>query len=334
MLKSSVATFTDPCAYQDAVRSAHVEVLVTARGDFRADLTRIELAKLSLQSGEETLPRVGRGGINARRNAIYFLVGTGQSSGVHSGVELSPGEIVVNAAGSTYHHMTSANCRWGDVSLSSEDLAAAGSALAGRDLIRSDSPQILRPRPAVMSRLIHLHGAAESLAKTAPDLLTETEVARSLEQALTRAIVACLIEGEVNQGYAVGSYHRRMLARFEELLAEKRNAPLYLGDICVAIGAPERTLRDCCQQHLGMGPIRYLWLRRMHLARQALLTADAASTTVTAIATDQGFWELGRFSVAYRSLFGESPSATLRRQPGDRPVSKDSPFALPSAVLA
>ncbi len=169
MLKSSVATFTDPCAYQDAVRSAHVEVLVTARGDFRADLTRIELAKLSLQSGEETLPRVGRGGINARRNAIYFLVGTGQSSGVHSGVELSPGEIVVNAAGSTYHHMTSANCRWGDVSLSSEDLAAAGSALAGRDLIRSDSPQILRPRPAVMSRLIHLHGAAESLAKTAPD---------------------------------------------------------------------------------------------------------------------------------------------------------------------
>lgn len=39
MLESTVTTFTDPCAYQDAVRSAQVEVLVTARGDFRAELT-------------------------------------------------------------------------------------------------------------------------------------------------------------------------------------------------------------------------------------------------------------------------------------------------------
>ena len=49
--------------------------------------------------------------------------------------------------------------------------------------------------------------------------------------------------------------------------------------------------------------------------RRALQGADWKSTTVTQVATNYGFWELGRFSVAYRSLFGESPSATLRRQP-------------------
>jgi AraC-like DNA-binding protein len=60
-----------------------------------------------------------------------------------------------------------------------------------------------------------------------------------------------------------------------------------------------------------MGPIRYLSLQRMHLVRQALQRADIASSTVTKIATDYGFWQLGHFSTAYRVLFGETPSETL-----------------------
>jgi transcriptional regulator GlxA family with amidase domain len=64
-----------------------------------------------------------------------------------------------------------------------------------------------------------------------------------------------------------------------------------------------------------MSPHRYLALRRMNLVRRALMMADPARTTVTQIATDHGFWELGRFSVAYRRLFGEAPSVTLRNTP-------------------
>jgi AraC-like DNA-binding protein len=319
MPRSSVTTFSDPCAYQAAVRSAQVEVLVTARGDFHTELTHIELQKLLMQRGRETLPRVGRGAMKPERTAIYFLVRADQAPGHHCGVELSPGEIVINPAGSTYHHVGAALCDWADMSLTPDELAAAGRALTGRYLTQSDLPQILRPRPALMSRLLDLHEAAGSLARTAPDVLAQSEVARALEQAVMHAMIECITDGEAAQRYVDNRYHRMVLVRFEEVLAENANQPLHLEEICSAIGTPERTLRSVCQKHLGISPIRYLWLRRMHLAHRALLKADSATATVTSIATGQGFWELGKFSIAYRSLFGESPSATLRRRPDDLP---------------
>jgi AraC-like DNA-binding protein len=80
-----------------------------------------------------------------------------------------------------------------------------------------------------------------------------------------------------------------------------------------------------------MGPIRYLTLRRMHLVRRALLGADPSKANVTRIVTDHGFWELGRFSVAYRALFGESPSETLRRPAAQSTIFLKRPSSLPGA---
>lgn len=83
-----------------------------------------------------------------------------------------------------------------------------------------------------------------------------------------------------------------------------------------------------------MSPTRYLWLRRMHLARRDLRIAGPAATSVTEVVTRHGFWELGRFSVAYRSLFGESPSATRCRPPDDPPPQQNiaSPWEFPESA--
>ena len=134
-----------------------------------------------------------------------------------------------------------------------------------------------------------------------------------------------------------GSAHHRhavIMRRLEEVLEANADRTLYVAELCAATGASDRTLRVCCQEYLGMSPMRYLWLRRMHFARRALRMADPAATTVTDIATSYGFWELGRFSVAYRSLFGESPSAAIRRPPEDPLPQKiiGSPWHFPESA--
>jgi transcriptional regulator GlxA family with amidase domain len=99
------------------------------------------------------------------------------------------------------------------------------------------------------------------------------------------------------------------MIRFEELLALHFSRQLSTSEICASIDVSERTLRACCAQFLGMGPSRYLRLRRLNLVRAALRRADPATIRIAEIASRYGFSGLG----VYRSVFGEKPSNTLRQ---------------------
>jgi len=135
------------------------------------------------------------------------------------------------------------------------------------------------------------------------------------QQALISAMVGCLAHQEGSETGLAQGQHAIVMRRFRRMIEENPEQALYIPEICKAIRVPDRTLRRCCQEHLGIGPKRYLLLRRLHLVRRELRHARPETTTTTEIATRFGFWQLGRFAVEYQSLFGESPSATLSRQP-------------------
>ena len=77
------------------------------------------------------------------------------------------------------------------------------------------------------------------------------------------------------------------------------------------LGISMRTLEYTCKSLLDVSPQRYLTCWRLHCARRDI-RALAGSSSVTDIALKWGFSHLGRFSIAYRELFGESPSRTVR----------------------
>jgi len=313
---SAFRTFTDPDAYHTAFRDTRTASVIIGRGDFRADFVTAQLERLSLQGGNETLPRTVYSAVDPRLFAIGFPAHPRQEIHIN-GLEVVPGAIVVFRGASEGHHRFASASRWGSVALPHEDIAAAGRTLIGHELVAPPHTDLIKPSPPVLSKLLSLHKAVSHLARAAPEVLAGAEVARALEQALIRVMIQCLSEG---QGFEVGSAywrHATVMRRLENFLEANRDRTLHLTDLCAAAGASDRTLRILCQEHLGMSPTRYLWLRRMHLARRALRMADPTTITVTEMATSYAFWELGRFAVAYRSLFGETPSATLRRPPED-----------------
>jgi AraC-like DNA-binding protein len=290
-----------------------IDGLVMRRGQFRAKSTHIDLHRLFMYRADEDLPRVMKVTPSGRRAGIVFATAPGQPAMQINGIEIADDQISRTGLDWEWYLRSSAACGWGSMSLAPEDLAAASEAIIGRELVPPTFAYSLAPPTPFLLQLRKLHEAADHLANTAPDILANPEVARAMEQALVEAMVFCLAGSHSENARNVDSNRVRVMRRLEDALMANSGQPLYMAELSAQVGASYWTLRDCCLEYLGMSPKRYLWLRRMHLARRALRSADAERTTVTEIASNYGFWEFGRFSVAYRSLFGESPSATLRR---------------------
>ena len=85
-----------------------------------------------------------------------------------------------------------------------------------------------------------------------------------------------------------------------------------VADIADAAGVGVRALARGFERHFGVSPQRYLQEYRLDRVREELRAAVGSATTVTSIAAQWGFWQLGSFAARYRERFGESPSQTLK----------------------
>jgi AraC family ethanolamine operon transcriptional activator len=101
-------------------------------------------------------------------------------------------------------------------------------------------------------------------------------------------------------------------------------ASVCVGDLCRAAAATQRTLEYGFREALGLSPLRFLRLLRLHMARRELAAAQAGTTTVADIADHFGLLHHSRFAAEYATLFGEMPSQTLARPP----VRVASPMSL------
>ena len=321
---SGTGTFIDSDDYQASLSHLRIHLLVTSQGAFNARLTWATL-HLQLLHSEEDLPRISYVSLASALVFVGFATRPDPPM-LWGGVELQTGDIIFHSRGEQFHQRTTGPCSWSLLGFVPEHLERYCEALSGKALSLPEAARILRPAARDAARLRRLHAQACRLAETRPKILAHPEVARAIEQGLIHALVTCLAARARDDGTARRD-HAGIMVRFEEVLAEHPNRPLHMPELCALIGVTDRTLRSCCTEFLGIGPSRYMLLRRLKAVRLALRDADPATASVAEIAGGCGFTELGRVAVAYRNAFGELPSTTLRRAPGSgilAPTSADS----------
>jgi AraC-like DNA-binding protein len=304
-------SFTDPDEFQSAIRGGDARYSVLGLGAFEAELTTIEFGRLTLQRGREHLPRLASSAMPPSKVGMLGWFGDRQLPLVR-GLQMRRGDWMFLGPGMQSNHRTFGPNDFVALTLDASDLTRAAIELTGCELTVTPG-MVLRSPGHLGDRLLSAIGTATDMTRTASGILASRPACDALEEALLRPMVMCLLHGEARKESKPRGRRAGMAKTFEAVVEANFNRSLLISGLCRIVGVSERTLRNICQEQMGMSPHRFLALRRLHLARRALLRSDQQTATVTGIAMSHGVWELGRFAVAYKSLFGESPSATLRR---------------------
>ncbi|MCK7613557.1 AraC family transcriptional regulator [Roseibium sediminicola] len=138
------------------------------------------------------------------------------------------------------------------------------------------------------------------------------------QRILEEALVVALLESQANTASPL--LERRdpvaapaVLKRALHLIGGHFLDDLSLLDISSHARTSPRTLQILFKREFGSGPVHYLHDLRLAYARHLLQVRDG-NRSIADIAEASGHRHFGRFSVAYKKRFGESPRETLRGQ--------------------
>jgi AraC-like DNA-binding protein len=250
----------------------------------------------------------------SRRTSAIMLVTNNDGRASFSGERVEPGEILIFGPGST--HFTHGGRRstlfllLPDVEMERQLAALLGGEApeldARRYRLRPSAPDSQSLRDALLTPWRHTTVASspEDQATRGP-WVEATLVSRVCEQVARSWTPSDLPESL--------SLRRSNFADARDLIRQARGM-IDLTTLCERMGYSAESLRLMFGEFLGVPPMRYAKIERLHECRRRLAEADGSKRSVAWIASHLGFTtSLGRFAREYRELFGELPSETLRK---------------------
>jgi len=259
--------------------------------------------------------------------AGYIMLGSPSTAEARidwCGAEIHPGRLAFGGSSTEIDCVVPAGSHH-VVALMPEDLARTylGEALGSK--LSFSKCRHLICHPSVSESLIQLVHRLVHKYLECRELLADREVCKASESKLMDTFVQAV--DTMDTGVGCVSARERHLAFLRAIeYAEHLQRPIGVSELASAAGVSRRVLELAFRETLGVTPVAYLRLSRMHGVRRELAAAAPDSAQVKEICARWGFSEPGRSAVDYGRLFGESPSATLRT------YSKPLPIRLKDAL--
>ena len=165
----------------------------------------------------------------------------------------------------------------------------------------SDSNRLI----ANMKSIIHTFS---NVAEQDENLFTSN----SIEALLFGSLAHCLEKPNINHPSETGTYWK-LTVRNALMFVESCQECVTVLELAAATGVSQRTIEYAFKDQLGMTPSAYLRLYRLNAAHRELADTNPDNNTVTKTALKWGFSHQGRFSLAHRNLFGETPFDVLKK---------------------
>lgn len=171
---------------------------------------------------------------------------------------------------------------------------------------------------------LHLSGAAMTLLRestgeiftpSSPEAILRSEVwDRKCEGSVLQALCVALAGDKAEPDRRTVRNHWRTARLVRNYIEENLGDELDLETLCRVAGLSARALEIAFHEVYGVAPLAFVKQRRLSAARHLLVAARGESSALKNIAVQVGFTHLTRFAEAYQAMFGETPSATLKKK--------------------
>ncbi len=195
-----------------------------------------------------------------------------------------------------------------------EVLRNVSTAITGRSNL-SDirfEPQFDLARPQAISLVAQLKTFATEINRQG-GLAESPAAVASIEHAMMTLMLYGLknnLSDEIHKPGRNAGLHKVQLV--EEYMNSNAEQPIDMQTIAQVTGHSVNSIFRAFQKYRDYTPMQFLRSVRLDRVRERLLLSQT-NVSVSNVAIEYGFTHLGRFSLAYKRRYGESPSDTVRR---------------------
>jgi AraC-like DNA-binding protein len=305
-----IETF-DPETLLEVIRDGRFDHRLLEGGGFEIRHRRVVFGNSSLDRGDYSPAFAVNGQFSEHQVCLGFTPRIERPAWCN-GFNVGRGEIMCFAEGTELQFRNAPNTTWQVILVDRKELQEIAMILTGQPLeLPEKGTANFRARDKARSVSSTIELALADLSN--PDTLA-SPAANSLCEEIVNEFVRTIATTDDSSGRCLtgfAGYRYGAMRRAEEYLREHMDKPFSSRALCQATHMSERSIEMLFKEVYGISPRTWSQLARLNAARQELLRADVRSVSVTAVATRWGFYHFGRFSAAYRRLFGEVPSATI-----------------------